>query len=103
MEIKGPQDLEKEVINTGLCTLCGACVGLCPYFRAYQGKVVVMDNCNLSQGRCYSFCPRTPSNLDEVNQALYGTSYPGDALGTSHLGSGSKSRFRSLASRKGKE
>ena len=82
MEIKGPQDLEKEVIKTGLCTLCGACVGLCPYFRAYQGKVVVMDNCNLSQGRCYSFCPRTPSNLDEVNQALYGTSYPGDALGT---------------------
>jgi len=82
MEIKGPQDLEKEVIKTGLCTLCGACVGLCPYFRAYQGKVVVMDHCNLSQGRCYSFCPRTPSNLDEVNQALYGTSYPGDALGT---------------------
>ena len=81
-EIKGPQDLEKEVIKTGLCTLCGACVGLCPYFRAYQGKVVVMDNCNLSQGRCYSFCPRTPSNLDEVNQSLYGTSYPGDALGT---------------------
>lgn len=81
-EIKGPQDLEKEVIKADLCTLCGACVGLCPYFRAYKGKVVLMDNCNLSQGRCYSFCPRTPSDLEAVNQFTFGASYPGDALGT---------------------
>jgi coenzyme F420 hydrogenase subunit beta len=81
-EIKGPQDLEKEVIKADLCTLCGACVGLCPYFQAYKGKVVLMDNCNLSQGRCYSFCPRTPSDLEAVNQFTFGTSYPGDALGT---------------------
>lgn len=82
-EIKGPQDLEKEVIKADLCTLCGACLGLCPYFRAYKGKVVLMDNCNLSQGRCYSFCPRTPSSLDEVNQRTFGAPYPGDSLGTS--------------------
>lgn len=81
-EIKGPQDLEKEVIKADLCTLCGACVGLCPYFKAYKGKVVLMDNCNLSQGRCYFFCPRTPSNLDSVNQCAFGVPYPGDSLGT---------------------
>ncbi len=81
-EIKGPQDLEKEVIKADLCTLCGACVGLCPYFRAYQGRIVVMDNCNLSQGRCYSFCPRTPSDLDALSQAVFGTQYNGGPLGT---------------------
>jgi len=81
-EIKGPQDLEKEVIKADLCTLCGACAGLCPYFRAHRGRIVVMDNCNLSQGRCYFFCPRTPSDLEAVNQALFGAPYPGDALGT---------------------
>jgi len=81
-EIKGPQDLEKEVIKADLCTLCGACVGLCPYFRAHRGRIVVMDNCNLSQGRCYFFCPRTPSDLEAVNQGLFGAPYPGDALGT---------------------
>ena len=81
-EIKGPQDLEKEVIKADLCTLCGACVGLCPYFRAYRGRVVLMDNCNLSQGRCYYFCPRTPSNLGRVNQTIFGVPYPGDSLGT---------------------
>ncbi|MDO9210139.1 MAG: Coenzyme F420 hydrogenase/dehydrogenase, beta subunit C-terminal domain [Deltaproteobacteria bacterium] len=80
--IKGPQDLEKEVIKADLCTLCGACVGLCPYFRAYQGRIVLMDHCNLAQGRCYSFCPRTPVNLDEVNQFTCGSPYPGDPLGT---------------------
>jgi coenzyme F420 hydrogenase subunit beta len=81
-ELKGPQDLEKEVIKTDLCTLCGACVGLCPYFRAHRGRIVLMDNCNLSQGRCYFFCPRTPSDLEAVNQALFGAPYPGDSLGT---------------------
>ncbi|MBI5968527.1 MAG: Coenzyme F420 hydrogenase/dehydrogenase, beta subunit C-terminal domain [Deltaproteobacteria bacterium] len=80
--IKGPQELEKEVIKADLCTLCGACVGLCPYLRAHKGKVVVMDNCNLSQGRCYSFCPRTPANLEALNQFIFGTPYPGDSLGT---------------------
>jgi len=81
-DIKGPQDLEKEVIKADLCTLCGACVGLCPYFKAYKGKVVMIDNCNLSQGRCYFFCPRTPSDLDSVNQFTFGVPYPGDSLGT---------------------
>jgi coenzyme F420 hydrogenase subunit beta len=81
-EVKGPQDLEKEVIKADLCTLCGACVGLCPYFRAHRGRIVLMDHCNLSQGRCYFFCPRTASDLEAVNQALFGEGYPGDSLGT---------------------
>lgn len=82
MEIKGAQDLEKEVIKADLCTLCGACVGLCPYFRAYKGKVVLLDNCNLPQGRCYSFCPRTATDLEALHQAVFQSPYPGDAWGT---------------------
>lgn len=82
MEIKGPQDLEREVIKTNLCTLCGACVGICPYFRAYKGKIVVLDNCHLFPGRCYSFCPRTSTDLENINQDTFQTSYPDDALGT---------------------
>jgi coenzyme F420 hydrogenase subunit beta len=42
----------------------------------------LMDNCNLSQGRCYSFCPRTPTDLEAVSQAIFGVPYPGDSLGT---------------------
>ena len=99
MDIKGPQDLEKEVIKTDLCTFCGACLGLCPYFRAYKGRLVVMDNCNLSQGRCYSFCPRTPSDLDAVNRSIFGTPYPGDSLGTFRQAVMARSLDKSLLAR----
>ena len=84
IEIKGPQDLEKEVIKADLCALCGACLGLCPYFRAYRGKIVLTDNCNLTQGRCYAFCPRTPTNLEALSQQVFGKPYSGDSLGTHH-------------------
>jgi coenzyme F420 hydrogenase subunit beta len=99
MEIKGPLDLEKEVIKADLCTLCGACVGLCPYFRAYKGRVVLIDHCNLTQGRCYAFCPRTPSNLEAVNQSTFGTPYPGDALGTHRQVVMAKSLDKSILSK----
>jgi coenzyme F420 hydrogenase subunit beta len=81
-EIKGPQDLEKEVIKADLCALCGACLGLCPYFRAYRGKIVLTDNCNLTQGRCYAFCPRTPTNLETLSRHIFGKPYSGNSLGT---------------------
>jgi coenzyme F420 hydrogenase subunit beta len=80
-EIKGPQDLEKEVIKTDLCALCGACLGLCPYFRAYRGKIVLTDNCNLARGRCYAFCPRTPTDLEALSRKTFGKPYSRDPLG----------------------
>jgi coenzyme F420 hydrogenase subunit beta len=81
-EAKGPQELGSEVGERLLCTLCGACVGMCPYRVAYRGRIVVLDECSLSQGRCYSFCPRTPVDLDEVSQAVFGVPYASDELGT---------------------
>jgi coenzyme F420 hydrogenase subunit beta len=81
-EAKGPQELACEVEQRLLCTLCGACVGMCPYRVAYRGRIVVLDECSLSQGRCYSFCPRTPVDLDDVSQAVFGVPYAADELGT---------------------
>ena len=82
IEIKGLQDLERDVIKADLCALCGACLGLCPYFRAYRGKIVLTDNCNLTSGRCYAFCPRTPTDLEALSREIFGKPYSGDALGT---------------------
>jgi coenzyme F420 hydrogenase subunit beta len=82
IEIKGSQALQEEVRARRLCTLCGACSGLCPYHVPYQGRMVTLDECDLAQGRCYAFCPRTPVDLNLVNQTLFGAPYPASELGT---------------------
>jgi coenzyme F420 hydrogenase subunit beta len=80
-ELKGPRELREEVADGDLCTLCGACVGLCPYLVAYRGRIVVQDECNLSQGRCYAFCPRTSVDLDELSQTVLGVPHADGELG----------------------
>ena len=46
-----------KVIKKNRCTVCGACVGFCPYFSYLEGKVVMTDRCTLEAGRCFDFCP----------------------------------------------
>jgi coenzyme F420 hydrogenase subunit beta len=79
-EPKACQELEKNVINKGLCALCGACIGLCPYIVVHRGRVVVRDTCNLSEGRCRAFCPRVSLDLDELSQAVFGMPYTWDGM-----------------------
>lgn len=79
---KGWKGLLNEVIDANLCTLCGACVNNCPYFRYYNGKIAAMDDCNRPEGGCYETCPRTLTDLDELNRAIFGKQYDGNELGT---------------------
>jgi len=81
IKIKGMEDLFKEVIEPGLCTICGACVGDCPYLTFYRGRIRMTDFCNRTEGHCYEYCPRTPSDLDELSRTVFGTSYSGDEIG----------------------
>ena len=69
--IRGQKELREEVHDTGLCTGCGACVNLCPYYATSRDKTVVMDLCDRSAGRCYAFCPRTPTDLEAIRQQLF--------------------------------
>jgi coenzyme F420 hydrogenase subunit beta len=59
MSNQGLQQLHRRVIERDLCTLCGACLSLCPYLRAHEGRVVKLHDCDLEQGRCFARCPRT--------------------------------------------
>lgn len=70
--IKGPSDLEKDVLKQKLCAVCGACVGLCAYFGTFEGRVVMMDSCKLTQGRCYAFCPRTTTDMEALRSKFFG-------------------------------
>jgi len=57
--VKRPRELQKEVLNKGLCSACGACVNLYPYIDMVAGRAVMIEPCSLSEGKCYEFCPRT--------------------------------------------
>lgn len=73
---KGWKNLFTEVIEAGLCTLCGACSGFCPYLTYYKGRIVVLDNCDrVSDTQCYEYCPRTFTDLDALSQTVFGSPY----------------------------
>ncbi len=61
------------MLDEGLCTGCGACVGLCPYQVIYHDRTVQLHNCDLEDGRCYTFCPRTVTDLSAIREFLFET------------------------------
>jgi coenzyme F420 hydrogenase subunit beta len=67
----GQKALRERVLNTGLCTHCGACVNLCPYAVAHRDKIILLDACDREEGRCYAFCPRTPTDLESLRKKLF--------------------------------
>jgi coenzyme F420 hydrogenase subunit beta len=80
-QVKGGLSLRADVIDRGLCAGCGACVGMCPYLVAYRGRIVALDDCAVEQGRCYGFCPRTATDLDEASEAAFGAAYDDGPIG----------------------
>jgi len=63
--------LKKYVLEEGLCTGCGACVGLCPYQVIYHDRTVQLHQCDLEEGKCYAFCPRTATDLAALRAFLF--------------------------------
>jgi coenzyme F420 hydrogenase subunit beta len=72
---RGLKALEEKVFGRDLCAACGACLSLCPYLHSWKGRVVKLDDCNLEEGRCFAYCPRTEVDLNEVYQKIFGKSY----------------------------
>ena len=74
---KSQQRLYEKVITRGFCTLCGACIGYCPYFQVnpLRGNVRMMDPCDVSDGQCYQYCPRTRIDMDTLHQDIFGVPF----------------------------
>ncbi|UCD84105.1 MAG: Coenzyme F420 hydrogenase/dehydrogenase, beta subunit C-terminal domain [Deltaproteobacteria bacterium] len=81
-QIKGPLDLEREVLKRQLCTSCGACVGICPYIKVIKDRVVIIEPCGITEGKCYDICPRTGTNLGALEQMVFGKPVEELALGS---------------------
>ncbi len=50
--------LKREIINPGICTLCGACVASCEVLSVVNGRPALKGKCTAC-GVCYNQCPRT--------------------------------------------
>ncbi len=77
--LKGNKDsfgrLMREVVNTGVCTHCGACVATCEFldWEIETERPKLIGKCN-GCGVCYSQCPRTitaPRDLIGRYQSAY--------------------------------
>ena len=71
VKIRGQKELNQEVKDAHFCTGCGACVNLCPYQASYRDQVVMLHSCDLKEGGCYAFCPRTPTDLEDLKKRLF--------------------------------
>ncbi len=69
--LSSQKSLKKGVLEEELCTGCGACVGLCPYQVIYHDRTVQLHYCDLEDGKCYAFCPRTPTDLNALQELLF--------------------------------
>ncbi|MBM3176096.1 MAG: hypothetical protein FJZ93_10370 [Chloroflexi bacterium] len=75
-------DLLTEVVDQGLCTLCGACTGSCPYLAYYKGRIALLDKCSVTGAQCYEYCPRTHIDMDRLSQHVFSAPYSHDEMGT---------------------
>ena len=64
-------ELERKVVKTDLCTNCGACQGMCPYWKSCDGRTFVDYECDRKEGRCKYFCPRMPSDLKALADKFF--------------------------------
>jgi len=71
IKIMGQKELNQAVRDAHFCTGCGACVNLCPYQASYRDQVVMLHSCDLKEGGCYAFCPRTPTDLEDLKKRLF--------------------------------
>jgi coenzyme F420 hydrogenase subunit beta len=79
---KGCKELVGEVIESGLCTLCGACTGSCPYLIYYRGRITQLDNCSrIEEAQCYDYCPRTYTDMDVISREIFAAPYTENEMG----------------------
>ncbi|MBI2917792.1 MAG: Coenzyme F420 hydrogenase/dehydrogenase, beta subunit C-terminal domain [Chloroflexi bacterium] len=71
------QDLHRDVIGRGLCTVCGMCAGVCPTkgvvfrFVDHEPEPVLEGRCTAC-GLCYEACPGRDIPLPQLDQMVFG-------------------------------
>ena len=63
--------LDTQVIKNDLCTGCGACQGMCPYWSSENGRTFYYFDCERISGRCQSFCPAMPFDRNDLFEKFF--------------------------------
>jgi len=82
-ELGFEETLKPEVVEKGLCALCGTCVSFCPFEVIRMGArgPELVDNC-LRCGNCYHVCPRYEFDEGAVEEFAFGrTRRPDEEFG----------------------
>lgn len=70
--------LKREVVDKGICSLCGTCVAFCDkiVIEAGESKTAELpefvEGYDTVCGLCYTFCPRTLLPLAELERRILG-------------------------------
>jgi coenzyme F420 hydrogenase subunit beta len=72
-EKKSFSNLEKDVLDAGICVSCGTCVAVCPVnvLEMEAGKPKLVGKC-IECGLCYRNCPRAELDEDKLDKTVYG-------------------------------
>ena len=73
--------LKQEVMESGECTHCGLCVGMCPYIKTLDERIAFIHDCGREDGNCYRICPRTPTDWPEFDRQVFGQEREDHSLG----------------------
>ncbi len=77
----GPNDLQQEILNQGLCCGCGACENLCPYIDVVRGESIFIADCDQEDGDCYNYCPMTIVDVPYLEERIFGSHRDDFSLG----------------------
>ena len=75
----GFDELKNLVINRGLCTVCGTCIGICPqeslglFYKNEEPLPDLKGECT-NCGLCYKVCPGSDVPLPELERFCFGKS-----------------------------
>lgn len=73
-EGKAYEELEYEVIDTGVCSACGACIAICPSqcLEMVEERPMLMKDCDSDEcNACYLVCPRVSLPVKELKKQIF--------------------------------